>query len=237
MNIYSSESTVPFTYLIGWSKQNLWYYGVRYAKNCHPSDLWSSYFTSSAYVAKTRIELGEPDIIQIRKTFVSAKKAKLWENKVLQKLWPHKKFWLNRRFDSSKFVPTIESVEACNRSKKNRSPEKQKKVKENISKGSKLGHRHRSQKTKDLVSAKIREHNLNRNQLIKSKISKTVAELQTNRSQEEWDQIRQKKQKTWKIRRRNGIKNKPIKKKQCPFCTSEVSPSNLNRHIKSRHQE
>lgn len=37
----------PYTYLIGWSKHNIWYYGKRTAKNCHPNDFWVTYFTSS----------------------------------------------------------------------------------------------------------------------------------------------------------------------------------------------
>jgi hypothetical protein len=63
MNIY-----IPYTYVIGWSSLQKYYYGVRYAKNCNPLDLWVSYFTSSKRVAHYREKFGEPDIIQIRKT-------------------------------------------------------------------------------------------------------------------------------------------------------------------------
>jgi hypothetical protein len=38
MNIYNT----PYTYLIGWSNQNKYYYGVRYAKDCHPNDFWDN---------------------------------------------------------------------------------------------------------------------------------------------------------------------------------------------------
>jgi len=41
------QSNLPYTYLIGWSNLNTWYYGRRTSKNCHPSDLWQKYFTSS----------------------------------------------------------------------------------------------------------------------------------------------------------------------------------------------
>lgn len=77
---------IPYTYLIGWSKYNIWYYGVRYAKGCQPSDLWTSYFTSSKLVKKARSEYGEPDIIQIRKTFTNENNARIWETKVLRRL-------------------------------------------------------------------------------------------------------------------------------------------------------
>lgn len=81
MSIYT-----PYTYLIGWSAHNIWYYGVRYSNGCNPEDLWKTYFTSSKYVKEAREKYGEPDIIQIRKTFVSEYQARNWETKVLQKL-------------------------------------------------------------------------------------------------------------------------------------------------------
>lgn len=81
MSIYT-----PYTYLIGWSKHNLYYYGVRYKLGCTPEDFWVSYFTSSKRVNKIRNQYGEPDIIEIRKTFQSKDKAILWEQKVLHRL-------------------------------------------------------------------------------------------------------------------------------------------------------
>ena len=80
------NSSQPYTYLIGWSKYKKYYYGVRYAKNCLPTDLWIKYFTSSLIVASTRLELGEPDIIQVRKIFVTKEQARNWETKVLKRM-------------------------------------------------------------------------------------------------------------------------------------------------------
>lgn len=81
MNIYT-----PYTYRIGWSLQDKWYYGVQTRKGCHPDNLWKKYFTSSKIVKIFRKIYGEPDIIQIRKTFSDKESALLWEIKVLQKL-------------------------------------------------------------------------------------------------------------------------------------------------------
>lgn len=79
MDIY-----IPYTYLIGWSKHNTFYYGRRTAKNCHPNEFWIQYFTSSSKVKEFRLQNGEPDIIQIRKTFPNNPDAcRLWESKVL----------------------------------------------------------------------------------------------------------------------------------------------------------
>jgi hypothetical protein len=44
------------------------------------NDFWKSYFTSSKYVQQLRDEHGEPDVIQIRKTFNNADSARLWEH-------------------------------------------------------------------------------------------------------------------------------------------------------------
>ena len=88
---------MPYTYLIGWSKLNKFYYGVRYSKNCRPTDLWVSYFTSSKYVKSFANQNGKPDIIQIRKTFEDKNKARLWEEKVLKKMKVlEKDNWLNK---------------------------------------------------------------------------------------------------------------------------------------------
>ncbi len=87
----------PYTYLVGWSKLNKWYYGVRYRKGCHPSDFWIKYFTSSKVVKQFRKLYGEPDVIQIRKIFDDIDSARNWELKVLQKLnVTENSKWLNQ---------------------------------------------------------------------------------------------------------------------------------------------
>jgi len=87
MVIYKHTSTdrTPYTYLIGWSSENKWYYGVRYAKGCHPNDLWITYFTSSKIVKKYTEKHGSPNIIQIRKIFKDCNSAFIWEQTVLKK--------------------------------------------------------------------------------------------------------------------------------------------------------
>lgn len=87
MSIYhTAGDRTPYTYLIGWTSINKWYYGVRYRKKCHPSDLWVKYFTSSKYVKKIRDMYGEPDVVQVRKIFSNPEKAFLYEQRVLQRL-------------------------------------------------------------------------------------------------------------------------------------------------------
>jgi hypothetical protein len=99
---------IPYTYLIGWSKHDKWYYGVEYSKNqlkiANPKNLWTVYFTSSKQVALFRKKYGEPDVVQVRKTFDCPQKAILWETKVLKRLnAPESKKWLNVAITTEKF--------------------------------------------------------------------------------------------------------------------------------------
>jgi hypothetical protein len=84
MTIYSRNC---FTYLIGWSAHNIWYYGRRTAFGCSPDDIWNTYFTSSEYVSIFRGQYGEPDIIQVRKVFgEDYQSCEQWETKVLTRI-------------------------------------------------------------------------------------------------------------------------------------------------------
>lgn len=86
MDIYTNT---PYTYRICWSKTGMNYYGVRYAVDCRPSDLFVTYFTSSDYVAEYIIEHGLPDIIEVRKVFTSedrVTRARNFEHRVLRRM-------------------------------------------------------------------------------------------------------------------------------------------------------
>lgn len=86
-----------YTYLIGWTEHQKFYYGVRYAEGCDPSELWVSYFTSSKAVSKFVEEFGNPDIIETRQIFSSKDKAIEWECKVLRRMKViHRDDFLNR---------------------------------------------------------------------------------------------------------------------------------------------
>jgi hypothetical protein len=80
------KNHVPYTYHLYWSSTGMHYYGVRWAKNCHPNDLWVTYFTSSEKVKKYVAEHGIPDIREIRRIFCSEEIAREWEFRVLVKI-------------------------------------------------------------------------------------------------------------------------------------------------------
>ncbi len=86
----------PYTYLIGWSSHRKYYYGVRWSKSANPKDLWRTYFTSSRVVKAFRTMHGEPDIVEVRKTFNNNREAQLWEERVLTRMKVgSKEEWLN----------------------------------------------------------------------------------------------------------------------------------------------
>jgi hypothetical protein len=89
---------IPYTYLITHIPSGMKYYGVRYAKNCSPEDLWKTYFTSSTKIKKLIEKDGKNAFVaQIRKTFTNDKDAILWETRVLTKLKiPYNTRYLNK---------------------------------------------------------------------------------------------------------------------------------------------
>ena len=90
--------TIPYTYFLLNKVTGEKYYGVRYANNCNPNELWVTYFSSSKYV-KALIEKCRKDSFhyEIRKTFSSATEARNWEERVLRKLdILNNDIWLNK---------------------------------------------------------------------------------------------------------------------------------------------
>lgn len=95
----------PYTYLIGWPELDRWYYGVRYAGDCDPSDFWNPYKTSSRSVKSFIQEHGDPSVKLIRKTFDNQECARLWENRVLKRMKVvNDDKWLNKT-DNVVFEP------------------------------------------------------------------------------------------------------------------------------------
>lgn len=95
----------PYTYLIGWPELSLWYYGVRYARDCGPDDLWTTYRTSSFRVKDIVAEHGDPTVKQIRRTFLNEVDARRWERRVLKRLKVvSKDHWINGN-DGTAFDP------------------------------------------------------------------------------------------------------------------------------------
>lgn len=89
--------SIYYTYYIFNRITNQHYYGARWADNCHPNDLWSTYFTSSKKVHELLEKYGPDSFdVQIRKLFDDKTKCRNWERKVLTRLKiKSKPAWLN----------------------------------------------------------------------------------------------------------------------------------------------
>ncbi len=89
---------MPYTYLITHVPSGLKYYGVRYAKNAKPEDLWTTYFTSSEQIKLMIAESGKDSFVtEIRKIFDTAEQAIAWETRVLTRLGiPYNKSYINK---------------------------------------------------------------------------------------------------------------------------------------------
>jgi hypothetical protein len=83
--------TIPYTYKLIFKPTGQYYYGVRYAKNCNPNDLWDKYFTSSKHIHKLIKEYGlNSFIIKITKTFTNKVDAIDYEYSILNRVKANK---------------------------------------------------------------------------------------------------------------------------------------------------
>lgn len=97
---------IPYTYLIVNTITNQKYYGARWSSNCHPDDLWKTYFTSSKYVKQMIEEYGlDAFKFEIRKTFDDVDSCRKWESTVLRRLKvTTNENWINKNINGI-FLP------------------------------------------------------------------------------------------------------------------------------------
>lgn len=105
---------LPYTYVITHLPSGQRYYGSRYSRGCHPSDLWVSYFSSSRKIKQLLKEDG-PGAFKavVRRTFVTKDEALRWECTVLRRLRVMTNdAWINQHHNGAKFrAPDEVSVE------------------------------------------------------------------------------------------------------------------------------
>lgn len=97
---------IPYTYFLFHKPTGKKYYGARWSKNCHPKDLWQTYFTSSKHVKNLIKEHGKESFVyEVRKTFHSIDECRKWEERVLRKLNViSNESWINKSVNG-KFLP------------------------------------------------------------------------------------------------------------------------------------
>lgn len=234
----------PYTYLIGWSKQKKYYYGVKYGESANPKTFWVDYYTSSKHIPLLRESFGEPDIIQIRKTFKSKEDAIKWETKVLRRInAAGKEYFINETngnlnwYNKGGYKCTQEHIDNMINSRW--TEEKKKKHSIYTTQLNKEIWSKRSTEEKNKILSKISESNKGKepwnrntphtNETIK-KISKNTknamksTELRSHLSQKAKARCDE------KFSKRISENNK--RKVSCVFCKREVNLSNLGRHQK-----
>jgi hypothetical protein len=246
----------PYTYLIGWTKLNVWYYGCRFAKSCHPNDLWKKYFTSSKHVKKFRLDHGEPDVIQVMKLFSSGEEARAWETSVLKQIGAVRSSdYLNRTDGDKKFCceghseqtrKKLQGRPAHNKGKPHTEETKAKikdlsnqywstpSVKENKSIAMKEYNKQAGVKEKKSIAAK----EANARPDVKAKIKETNArtDVKARRSlaskeRQNRPEAKAKIKETNRKRVEAGIHNFQNQPKlTCPHCLKEVDPANYAKH-------
>lgn len=95
----------PFTYYLYHKPTGLHYYGARWAKGADPSQLWTTYFTSSP-VIKNLIEQYGADSFepQVRQVFEQADATTRWEHRVLTRIdAANNPTWINRHNGGNTF--------------------------------------------------------------------------------------------------------------------------------------
>lgn len=99
------STKIPYSYFLYHKPTGLKYYGIKHGKNCHPDQLWKTYFSSSSIVKQLIKEHGADSFLyKVRKTFLDSESALLWEHKVLRRLKAAQRSdWINRHNGGSKF--------------------------------------------------------------------------------------------------------------------------------------
>jgi hypothetical protein len=198
MSIYREH--IPYTYLVGWSSLNKYYYGVRFAKDCHPNEFWVKYFTSSQKVKHLRVTHGDPDIIQIRKTFKTKNSARLWEKKVLKRLDVlNEEKWLNENIAGA----TIQTPE------------------NNLSRSIKLKGKKVSEFTKKVASI------THKGKILSSETKQKLSELNRGSNHPQYG-MKSSEEKKKKISEKNKNNNQFIL--VCPHCSATGKGSVMYRH-------
>lgn len=161
-NNFTFYDRIPFTYLLGWSKSNMFYYGVRYAKNCLPTQLFTKYFTSSNIVKQYIVDEGVPDTIIIDKIFKNSNAAREYECLFLKfyKATTHEnflnktngdgKFYNNATYNHNKKLKPVSEEAKLKMSNSRKGKNFTQKHKDNISKGL-IGH-HVSIESREKIS-------------------------------------------------------------------------------------
>jgi hypothetical protein len=151
--------TTPFAYVITQVSSNIRYYGIKFAQGCQPTDLGTTYFSSSRIVKKLIKEEGIQNFrFEIRKIFKTRDEAIRWEKRFLTRInaaqSPH---WFNKHNGTLNFYRALGykcSESTKQNMRKPKSKEHRAKLKEHLDKNRKIPEWTENRKEKQ--SAKMR---------------------------------------------------------------------------------
>jgi hypothetical protein len=114
MPIYSAIDRTPFTYLVTEKSTGKRYYGSRYAKNCHPSDLGNKYFTSSKEINELVDKYGVSWFAwEIRLICKTVEQTRNLETKILCKIGAaQRNDWFNKSNGNKSFLLLSQTPES-----------------------------------------------------------------------------------------------------------------------------
>lgn len=188
---------------------NTFYYGVRYANGCSPTDLWTTYFTSSKYVNELINTYGKDSFIyEIRKIFNNKQKARLWEHKVLKRISAVSRNDFLNKTDNISICPS-----ACESMVGKTQSDKQKMI------ASEIGKANLGRKASDAT---------------KKKISKALLNNKYRFGKKDSVESRLKKSKAKLGKPSNAIGNYQPKC-SCSICHKEMTSGTIKRHFKFHH--
>lgn len=108
---------MPYTYYLYHILTKRHYYGVRYAKNCSPDDLWVKYFSSSKEVKRLIEKFGKESFyFKVRAIFKTKKQAFKCEQKILTKFDVlHNENWINSAIGGTYLARKPKGIPAKNK--------------------------------------------------------------------------------------------------------------------------
>lgn len=109
--------TTPFSYHLYHIPTGKHYYGIKHSKDCHPNQLWTTYFSSSKIVKQFIVEYGENSFSwEVRRIFDTTTAALAWEHKVLRRLGAARsEWWINRHNGGTQFRSPQHQSDYCRR--------------------------------------------------------------------------------------------------------------------------
>ena len=212
------QDRLPFTYIISHVTKKVHYYGVRFCRGCHPSELGVTYFSSSKALKRRIKKYGIQEFkFEVRKVFDSVEKALEWETRFLKKVNAAASInWLNMHNGDGKFLNKGGyklSEETKNRMRKPKSDSHKKALSNNHARLS--GENHPRYGT-----------TFSHTEETKEKISKArKGKNQTPLSQESRQKISES-----LIGNKYGSGKHELKKVQCPHCGKEGHGPNMSRY-------